>query len=293
MQSTLAATNYPASSVHAIIELAEHGELTAAQVAEILGLEKSSVSRMLAKLVEAGEIEERPCESDGRAKKLRLSRKGMNTFVGMQAYGRQQVESALQHIPSFERDFIRSGLESYAAALLSRRKPESRMASSPVEIKEGYFPGVVGRVTQMHAQYYSANYGFGEYFERQVATAVSEFTGRLASPVNSIWTAQHKGRVLGSIAIDGEDLGNNSAHLRWFIVDDGLQGTGVGKRLLETAINFCDASGFEKVTLWTFKGLDAARALYERYGFVLQEECDGNQWGYRVTEQRFERVAGR
>ncbi|YCH20243.1 helix-turn-helix domain-containing GNAT family N-acetyltransferase [Pseudomonas sp. D1-3] len=290
MQPTLAATNYPPSSVHTIIELAEQGELTAAQIAEILGLEKSSVSRMLAKLIEADEIEERPCDSDGRAKILQLSRKGINTFSAIQAYGREQVESALQHISTFDRDLIKDGLESYANALLAYRSSESKGTSSPIEIKEGYFPGIVGRITQMHAQYYSANHGFGEYFERQVSNAVSEFTGRLGSPINSIWTAQHKGKILGSIAIDGEDLGNNHAHLRWFIVDDGLQGAGIGKRLLEAATSFCDTAGFEKVTLWTFKGLDAARRLYESHGFVLKDEYDGNQWGSQMTEQRFERA---
>lgn len=290
MQPTLAATSYPPSSVHTIIELAEQGELTAAQIAEILGLEKSSVSRMLAKLIDAGEVEERPCDSDGRAKILRLSRKGFDTFSAIQAYGRDQVESALRNISSFDRYLIINGLESYAEALLAYRRSESRLTSSPIEIKEGYFPGIVGRVTQMHAQYYSANYGFGDYFERQVSNAVSEFTERLGSSINSIWTAQHKGEILGSIAIDGEDLGNNNAHLRWFIVDDGLQGSGVGRRLLEATTNFCDATGFEKVTLWTFKGLDAARRLYESYGFVLQDEYEGSQWGRQMTEQRFERA---
>lgn len=291
MQPTLAATHYPPSSVHTIIELAEQGELTAAQIAEILGLEKSSVSRMLAKLIEAGEIEERPCDCDGRAKLLRLSEKGINTFKAIQDYGREQVESALQHASTLDRELIRNGLACYADALFAYRNRQTGLNPSPVEIQEGYIPGTVGRITQMHAQYYWKNHGFGEHFERQVSTAISEFTGRLGSSVNSIWTAQHKGIILGSIAIDGEDLGNNNAHLRWFIVDDGLQGTGVGRRLLEIATRFCDRVGFDKVTLWTFKGLDAARRLYEHHGFVLQEEYEGSQWGNQVTEQRFERTA--
>lgn len=29
-------------------------------------------------------------------------------------------------------------------------------------------------------------------------------------------------RLVGSVAIDGEDLGNNEAHLRWFILDVGV-----------------------------------------------------------------------
>ena len=39
----------------------------------------------------------------------------------------------------------------------------------------------------------------------------------------------------------------------------------------------------------TFKGLDAARHLYEAAGFKLAEESEGRQWGSVVVEQRFVR----
>jgi hypothetical protein len=41
--------------------------------------------------------------------------------------------------------------------------------------------------------------------------------------------------------------------------------------------------------LWTFQGLDTARALYERHGFVLVKEQLGARWGNTVTEQQFVR----
>ncbi|MBN9320840.1 MAG: MarR family transcriptional regulator, partial [Delftia acidovorans] len=56
MQATLAATDYPPSAVHAILEIGTQGRMAASQLAQALGLEKSSVSRMVRKLVEAGEL---------------------------------------------------------------------------------------------------------------------------------------------------------------------------------------------------------------------------------------------
>ncbi len=44
--------------------------------------------------------------------------------------------------------------------------------------------------------------------------------------------------MVGSVAIDGEDLGNNEAHLRWFILDDACRGTGIGRQLLACAMQF-------------------------------------------------------
>jgi len=40
------------------------------------------------------------------------------------------------------------------------------------------------------------------------------------------------------------------------------------------------------------KGLDAARHLYEREGFLLAEEYAGAQWGVSLMEQRFVRERG-
>lgn len=106
---------------------------------------------------------------------------------------------------------------------------------------------------------------------------------------NQIWLAVKNGVIVGSVAIDGEDLGNNEAHLRWFILGDGCRGSGVGRRLLTEAINFCDNQRFDAVQLWTFSGLQAARKLYESFGFTLSKEWQGDQWGKTMLEQQFTR----
>ncbi|WOE40574.1 MarR family transcriptional regulator [Acinetobacter chinensis] len=41
--------------MHALIETDEKRQVTSAQLAQFLGLEKSSISRMIAKLLQAGE----------------------------------------------------------------------------------------------------------------------------------------------------------------------------------------------------------------------------------------------
>lgn len=158
-----------------------------------------------------------------------------------------------------------------------------------MEIETGYYPGLIGEITRCHARYYSRNYGFGKTFEARVAAGLGEFMPRLEQPGNQIWHVRRDGRFAGSIAIDGEDLDDGSAHLRWFIVEDDVRGSGMGRLLLHKALEFCDEGGFETCVLWTFSGLDAARRLYEQTGFVLAEAWQGNQWGTTVMEQRFVR----
>ena len=173
------------------------------------------------------------------------------------------------------------------------------MDTNCFQIIEQPLPGTVERVVAMHAGYYSREHGMGEVFERKVAEGLGEFLTRLPNPRNRLWLAtsvgqaEEGGRIVGSLAIDGEDLGQDQAHLRWFILDDGCRGQGVGAALLRRAMAFVDALGFQRTVLWTFKGLDAARHLYEREGFHLQEEYLGAQWGVSLTEQRFVRESVR
>ena len=81
---------------------------------------------------------------------------------------------------------------------------------------------------------------------------------------------------------------DKGAHLWWFIISDALRRKGRGNRLMDTAIDFCREKDYNKVYFWTFEGLDAARQLYEKYGFELVEQFKGTQWGRDVSEQRFE-----
>lgn len=288
MHATLAATSYPPSSVHTIVEIGNRGSLTAGELVELLGLEKSSVSRMVRKLVEAGEIEEIPHEDDARVKRLQLTAQGENTFRSVDSFATKQVGSAMSHLTTEQCQTVCEGIASYAVALQAYRLGTEQPPSVQLRIARGYRPGVIGRIAQMHADYYSRHSNFGRSFESLVASDMAELMGRLDNPRNEVWVALDGERIVGSLAIDGEGEGGEAV-LRCFILDDAARGRGAGRRLLAEAMKFCDEWGFCATRLWTFQGLDAARKLYEDFGFKLEQEQEGQQWGRQVTEQCFMR----
>jgi GNAT superfamily N-acetyltransferase len=159
---------------------------------------------------------------------------------------------------------------------------------SEFKIFKGYVPGTLGRVTELHGVYYHDHWRFGLFFEAKVAVELSGFLKRYDENRDGFWTVLIDGCVEGSITIDGIHGNSVGAHLRWFIMSDDLRGKGAGNQLINTAINFCRSKEYNKIYLWTFEGLSAARHLYEKVGFKLVEEHKGTQWGTKVNEQRFE-----
>ena len=155
-------------------------------------------------------------------------------------------------------------------------------------IHKGYIPGSIGAISSLHARYYHREVGFGLSFESKVAREISEFCERYVEERDGLWLALVDGSIEGSIAIDASHAEQDGAHLRSFITSDMVRGTGVGKALLESAIDFCRSRCYEHVFLWTFEGLSAARHLYEKFGFRVAHQQRGTQWGNEVNEQRFE-----
>jgi DNA-binding MarR family transcriptional regulator len=128
MEQTLAATDYPPSAVHTILEIGARGPLTSVQLAEILHLEKSSISRMVRKLIECGELKEASDTNDARIKPLSLTPKGRRTLATITDFARRQVSSALEQLTETEQKIVREGLVIYARALKATRDAEVELA---------------------------------------------------------------------------------------------------------------------------------------------------------------------
>jgi len=135
MEATLAATDYPPSAVHTILEIGTRGPMTSVQLAEILHLEKSSVSRMVRKLVECGELKETSDADDARIKPLSLTPKGRRTLAALHKFGRRQVSTALARLTETERKIVREGLVIYAAALKAGRDAETELTEPMVRAR--------------------------------------------------------------------------------------------------------------------------------------------------------------
>ena len=291
MRNTLAESDLAPSAVHAVLEIAGAPGIQARDLAERLRLDKSSTSRQLTRLESAGLIERRACTADARSSELHLTQHGQQLRRKIDAFASDQVSNALRHLTPADQQRLVASLSQYVSALAddNDHKPPQHPAPADTapQLVQGYVPGGIGDIASRHGRFYAQHWGFGVYFERRVAKELADFAQSLPDANRALWLCVENHRCLASLAIDGNP-DTRLAHLRWFIVDDSLRGTGVGRKLMSQAMQFVDAR-FDETYLNTFKGLDAARHLYESFGFALVHEEAGTQWGSTVTEQQFRR----
>jgi L-amino acid N-acyltransferase YncA len=82
------------------------------------------------------------------------------------------------------------------------------------------------------------------------------------------------------------------AQIRWFLVDPGARGSGLGRALMSEAVEFCKACGYRSIIPWTVAALVAAAHLHVAFGFAKVEEKPGRRWGVDVVEEKYELALG-
>lgn len=97
------------------------------------------------------------------------------------------------------------------------------------------------------------------------------------------FVAEHGGRVVGFAGAGGADpaerLGEGVAELHTIYVDAALYGQGVGRRLMQAALDFLRSEGFSEVVLWVIEGNSRAIRFYESGAWRADGGTGADCWG--------------
>jgi len=155
-----------------------------------------------------------------------------------------------------------------------------------IRIRTGFKAGDIPAIALMHSANYAEPHGFdGAGLEAYVSRSMGEL---YADPDRGrLWIAEAEdGTVTGSIGITLES--ETEARLRWYIMRADARGQGLGRRMIEEAVEWTRAQGRSRLWLTTIAGLDASAHLYRSVGFEIFHEQDGNSWGGPAREQHWE-----
>jgi DNA-binding MarR family transcriptional regulator len=107
------------SDAHALMLLVGAGEegMLPSALATQLGVDKSTATRVVTRLTDAGHIASAPSTDDARAKPIRLTRKGARVAAEVQSASRERFARLLEHVPARRRGDVLGSLRELVTAL--------------------------------------------------------------------------------------------------------------------------------------------------------------------------------
>lgn len=142
-------------------------------------------------------------------------------------------------------------------------------------------------VITRHRKLYEDEYKFSKEFSDYVEKYVLKFHEHHDETRENMWIIEVNGKTSGVIALVKVD--DDTAQLRWFLIEPEVRGKGLGHNLMKTLIEFSEERGYKHIFLWTVNILEAARHLYNSYGFKLTESIENTSWTDNVIfEERWD-----
>ena len=140
--------------------------------------------------------------------------------------------------------------------------------SENITIRTDLRPGDLGRMITLHGVVYQNEVDeYGLPFEAFVGKTIAEFV--LENDTRGrVWLAERGETLVGCAAmverrrddvIDGQ--------LRWVLTSPAERGTGLGKKLVHSAVDYARDQNWRRVFLDTTVGLEASMSIYQKLGF--------------------------
>ncbi len=156
-----------------------------------------------------------------------------------------------------------------------------------IAIRRTLRDGDAQAIAELHRRIYEPEYGLHEQFTASVEDGV-EAAASAGWPQRSgaVWLVEGDGPLLGALALT--DQGNGLGRVRWFALDRGLRGQGLGRSLIAELLEKARAAGLSKLELETISVLTAAARIYRDAGFRVVWERRRVDWGPPMTMQGYE-----
>jgi DNA-binding MarR family transcriptional regulator/GNAT superfamily N-acetyltransferase len=286
------------TEVRVLFELAQRDGATASELIAELGLDAGYMSRILRGFERRGLLLRKPAPDDARRSLLSLSAKGLRTFAPLDAKARAEIAGLLAPLSEGERQrlvYAMRSIEELTGASTTGERRVSRGSADRAEpnprhdvVIRTHRPGDIGWLVHRHGAIYDREYGWGDRFEGLVAEIAGRFLRTHDPARERCWIAEYRGAKSSSTNVGSIMLVRKSAHvgqLRLLLVEPEARGLGIGRRLVAECIAFAREAGYRKIVLWTNRGLDAAKHLYEEAGFTLDREEPHDDFGVGLIAQ--------
>jgi len=278
LQEHLLQSDFSLTEIRVMYELSSRGDLTSADLCQMLGLDAGYLSRLISGFEKKGLIQKVRSTSDARAVQLHLSDLGRSVLAPLEQKTQQEVVALLQALPEQQQRQLTGAMQRIQSLL---------QGTTPSYLLRDPQPGDMGLVVQQQSALYAREYSWNWEFEALVAEIVAKYLREFDPTCERCWIAEKDGEVVGSVFVVRHD--ETTAKLRMLYVDASARGMGIGQRLVEECLRFARHAGYKSMLLWTVDALTDARKLYQKAGFSLVEEEATVSFGKSLVSETWAR----
>jgi len=262
-----------------LYEISESPNLSAKALAATLGIDPGYLSRTLSRFERDGLIGRVAAPDDNRRRILSLTPQGKRAVRLLTKRSNNQVEVMVGALSGEDRRRLLGAMRTIES-ILSVNDSESTLC-----VIRQHGPGDVGYVIDRHGGQFAEEYKFNELFETYITQIMFKFIRNYDPQKERLWIAEVDGERAGSIAITRHK--ETVAQIRVFLLEPSTRGKGIGKALLDEALDFARTRGYRKIVLQTYNVLTAARHLYKKAGFELVKEEPHDGWGRTLVDEEW------
>jgi DNA-binding MarR family transcriptional regulator/GNAT superfamily N-acetyltransferase len=276
-------TPYSLTEARVLYELAQRDATEVVSLRRAVGIDAGYMSRLLSRFEADGLVERQRSADDARRQVIRLTRQGRTAFGQLDRRSDDQVDKLLAPLDAASRHRLVDAMRTIEKLL---GDGEGGDAAPTVTVRPAGI-GDYGWIVQRNAELYAEEYDWDETYEALVARIVADFGTTAAEHPGRVatWIAELEGERAGTVMCTRKD--DTTAQLRLLLVEPAARGAGVGGRLVDECIRFARDAGYERLVLWTNDILTAARRIYERAGFTLDESEPHHSFGHDLVGQNW------
>lgn len=279
MDDAVLNAGYSLTEKEVLLEISKTERCTANILTQRLHIDRSYMSRMIAKFEKHGFIEKTLSKTDSRVRYIKLTETGRREFNHLSDIQSTQIQNIFQKLNDQDQQAVLN------AMVLIRNKLSD--ANDVITVRP-FTQSDIEYVISRHKTLYYAERHLSEVFFAYVDQIVYEFVEHFNPQTDCLNILECNGVPAGSIAVAAAEDG--AAQLRFFMLEPEMRKRGYGNRLFEMALDFCRERGYKKVFLLTITAQVVARHIYEQHGFTKSWSRDKSQWGEGVVEERWDWV---
>jgi putative acetyltransferase len=286
VEETCQPSDISLSQCHILVELEKNGTLTANEISSLLVVDKSSVSRSIARLIEYGFITVIDGHSDRRRKPLKLTKAGLKKVSEIHKVSNLRVQDALKTLDAQELESAYNGLSLYVKALRRSRLNKSCLIR---RLTKADHPHVI-KIIRSTLSEFGADCSLASKDEHD---ELADICAAYSHPKSKFYVLERDGVLVGCGGLRKVTCHDklNTCEMRRMYLKPEARGNGLGQLLLRQLLKDALELGYDRCFLETKSSMLQAQRLYEWNGFKriresLKETKKGCDLFYSKTLSR-------